>query len=87
MAKKRKTKQEKKIADLRRQLVSSGISSPAPLSSTYSLPAVRTVSSQVSNKSEVKGYDYIVSDLRKTAILTAIAITVQIILHFVLTRG
>ena len=96
MPKKRKTKQEKVIADLRRKLVSQ---EPATAESTPSFAPTYTfaqtksiaqtssysVNSKTSNLKPT-AYSYILSDLRKTVLLTTIAIAAQILLYFVLAR-
>ena len=96
MAKKRKTKQEKIIADLRRkiEMQSPPTTSPAAISNTYSIPSVK-ISSPVANlrpdfrprgsqQASNSSYAYVISDLKKTVILTIIAIAAQIGLYFVL---
>ena len=94
MAKKRKTKQEKVIADLRRQLVQpTASSSPEALRPSYTLSSTAfshkhssPVNQKLHNK-PVTNYSYVASDLRKTALLTFLALAVQFVLYFVMTRS
>lgn len=96
MAKKRKTRQEKVIADLRRKLqVAKPVETQVATSvvSTYSLPQTKSVPKVSSMNYEptlpagrqgTQNYAYVLSDLKKTALLTAIAIAAQGVLYFLL---
>lgn len=88
MAKKRKTKQEKRIADLRRQLSTQLAQAPSVQSNAYSLPTLRAKTLvSTSNVPHAKSnYAYVLSDLKKTALLTVIALAVEIILHVTLIK-
>ena len=93
MAKKRKTRQEKMIADLRRQLATQTPETTSPRvhpNNTYSL----SFNKDALQKTPVAGsstktinYTYILSDLRKTALLSILAVAVQVVLYLVLVRG
>jgi len=92
MAKKKKTKQQKIVADLRRQLLKKN------LSTQVETPVVKTVVSEkkplikepqikaADKKESDFNYSYLTHDLKKTAILTSSVIALQIILYFALTN-
>jgi hypothetical protein len=85
MAKKRKTRQEKVISDLHRQLAVQATPQIATPIHPYSLRQVgQPVHASTSPKPET--HAYVLSDLRKTLLLTAIAIASQFVLYVVLTR-
>ena len=108
MAKKRKTRQEKIIADLRRKLEAQTLyengarpkplaTTPATPSTTYSLPDLKPSPKIYSVNKEPRtqnlarqgassAYSYVLSDLKKTAVLTTIAIAAQVVLYFGLMR-
>lgn len=84
MAKHRKTRQEKVLADHRHityhlEPTSAQVSFPAEKKTTHTLdllmPKMRTLS-----------YNYVISDMRKTALVTSSIITAQIVLFFILNR-
>ena len=84
MAKKRKTRQEKIIADLRRQLNTQETQAKEKTVSTglYSLPQTKSFQ-QVTNKKPIaNNYTYVISDLRKTVLFTIIALAAQIAIYF-----
>lgn len=91
MAKRRKTRQEKLIADLRRKLQSqaSPVDDVASVhSSMYTLTQAKVEIPFPPTTYNLKPntYTYVFSDLRKTAVLTTVAIIAQVILYFVLMR-
>ena len=95
MAKKKKTRQQKIIADLRRQINASQIKSvplavekkvkereqPLPLS--LDLPNIKPLEKQ-SWAGTFVNKSYLVKDLKKTAILTTSIIAVQLVLLLIL---
>ena len=92
MAKKKKTRQQKIIADLRRQIYASKTDNapfeektekPKQPSLSFKLPAINTVEKKQSFAA-ITNTSYLAKDLQKTAILTASIITAQLILLFVL---
>ena len=89
MAKKKKTRQQKIIADLRRQIDVSQIKSAPlekkekPLSSSLNLPKIKSPEKQPS-ASTLSNVPYLIKDLRKTAILTTSIIAVQLVLLLIL---
>jgi hypothetical protein len=96
MAKKKKTRQQKIIADLRRQLLKEDLSSQKSQKVKFNTPQVN-IPQEIPQKKEfpietaVKkengaSYNYLIHDLRKTAMLTASVIALQIILFLVLTN-
>lgn len=87
MAKKRKTRQEKMLADLRRKLqVTKTPRSVVTTSPTYSLLATQTTPKPAlfNYQLRITNYAYVLSDLKKTAFLTTIALGAQIVLYFVM---
>lgn len=98
MAKKRKTRQEKIISDLRRKLetqalyennseTKSSATTPVAPTNLYSLPELKPSSVYTMNhEPRTQSYTYVLSDLRKTGILTIIAIASQLVLYLVLSR-
>lgn len=91
MAKKRKTKQAKVIADLRRKLQAQVVPTATP-NEGYSLTVINkpilTPPTGLAKNYELRttNYSYVLSDLRKTALLTIFAIAAQAILYFVLVK-
>lgn len=87
MAKKRKTKQDKVIADLRRKLQAQVVL-PASQDKGYSLTAVKPILTLPTKSYELRtmNYSYVLSDLKKTGLLTMLAIAAQAILYFVLVK-
>lgn len=89
MAKKHKTRQEKIIADLRRKLQVQQVP-PAKLNEGYSLTKskpILTLPTTTKNYTlKTTNYSYVLSDLKKTALLTIIALAAQAILYFVLVK-
>ena len=91
MAKKKKTKQQKVVADLRRQLLKRNLSnqSEPPVVKTVEIkkPLEKEPQIKVTEKKEEDlNYNYLAHDLKKTAILTSSVIALQIILYFALTN-
>ncbi len=87
MAKKRKTKQAKVIADLRRKLQIQVVPQ-VTRDEGYSLTAIKPVLTLPTKNYELRtiNYSYVLSDLRKTALLTIVAVAAQAILYFVLVK-
>ncbi len=103
MAKKRKTKQAKVIADLRRKLQAQVVPQAIP-NEGYSLTTVKPIltlpiknpsasfdyaqdkSLRASYALKTINYSYVLSDLRKTVLLTIVALAAQAILYFVLVK-
>lgn len=90
MAKSRKTKQEKIISELRNKLATVAATPASSLTpnSLYSFTQTKATSKVLSKTSNLKPLtsSYVLSDLRKTFILSTIAILGQIVLYFVITR-
>lgn len=89
MAKKRKTKQAKVIADLRRKLQAQneGYSLTAINKPILTLPTKNpSASLRASYELRTMNYSYVLSDLKKTGLLTTLAIAAQAILYFVLVK-
>jgi hypothetical protein len=90
---KRKTRQQKIIADLRRQINASQTKSAPlgkklekheqPLSFSLNLPKI-DLSGKKQHVSTFTNTSYLINDLRKTAILTTSIVAVQLILLFIL---
>ena len=78
----KKTKKEKIMAEYRRKL--SLVPDPQ-----YKLPAQETVILTVNpvSREPTSDYSYVLSDLRRIAILTALAICAQLVLWYKLSRG
>ncbi len=93
MAKKKKTRQQKIIADLRRQINASQIKSALvekkvekekhPILPSFNLPKVN-LSENKQTPSTFTNMSYLAKDLQKTAILTMSIIAFQLILLFIL---
>jgi hypothetical protein len=93
MAKKKKTRQQKIIADLRRQInASQEKSAPVekkierhekPVSPSLTLPVVN-LNERKQTSSTFTNISYLIKDLRKTAILTTSIVACQLILLFIL---
>lgn len=85
MAKKRKTREEKKLADLRHSfthdLVSKAISG-----TKITLPTKEIISplEKTKSPSPTNLYPYLIKDLSKTGLLTTAILTIQIVLFFLL---
>ncbi len=96
MAKKKKTRQQKIVADLKRQLLKKTLSSHTetsvekPKASEKKEFKEKEEEEQVikttNKKEDGLNYDYLIHDLKKTAILTSSVIALQIILFLVLTN-
>jgi hypothetical protein len=85
MAKKRKTKEQKKLADLRHNFTHSLVKnsiSEAKIS-LVSKTKAKTLSETPNTKTENE-YPYLIKDLSKTTMLTAGILTVQFVLFFLL---
>lgn len=87
MAKHKKTREQKKIADLRRQIYAAN----PPIATlelkterTEEKPAFSIPTAKSSSYSTLVNTSYLIKDLRKTAILTAAIVAVQFILLFLL---
>ena len=95
MAKKKKTKQQKIIADVRRQLFKKNLSNHKIEEKN---PTVEKITPQINTqkkdlttapsqeKNDINNYAYLMHDLRKTATLTGSIITLQILLYLSLTH-
>ncbi|HUD04948.1 MAG TPA: hypothetical protein VMR59_03105 [Patescibacteria group bacterium] len=84
MAKKRKTREQKILADLRHNF-SHTFASQAPLSVKIQAPIVPSVAmSQMQRTTTLNAYPYLAKDLTKTAILTLGIFVFQIILFLLL---
>jgi hypothetical protein len=86
MAKHRKTRQEKMIADSRHisyhlETITAQDSPKRAQKSDFSLELPQT-----STRTKTISYDYVTKDLRRTTLLTASIIIAQIILYIVLNR-
>lgn len=91
MAKKKKTRQQKIVADLKRELVKKTLSSQndqvVKLDTPKEiLPKKEFLAKPVEKKDNATNYNYLIRDLRKTALLTTSIIALQIILFFILTN-
>ncbi|MDO8551253.1 MAG: hypothetical protein Q7S03_01040 [bacterium] len=96
MSKKRKTRQEKKISDLRRQLETTKTNDytlpPQETSEakiqprTYQLPVIQSSAPQKTTQSQPNIFPvaYIKRDLSKTLILALLAFSLELVLYFVL---
>ena len=88
----RKTKKEKIIADLRRQLAQRKSSESVVQSSEYKykpeiiVPVVPATNSELPTTNYTTDYSYVKKDLVKTLVLTGLAICVQVVLWYVLGR-
>lgn len=80
MAKRRKTRAQKKLADFRHNFTHSIINQ------TVTKPQVQFSSAFVENHNKGNAYPYLVKDLSKTAILTITILAGQILLYFLLTN-
>ena len=81
MAKKRKTKEQKKLADLRHDFSHTFVIK-APSETRKQLQSNKVITSIVTeqNQTHTNSYPYLAKDLSKTAVLTAVILTLQIIL-------
>jgi hypothetical protein len=88
MAKHRKTRQEKMLADQRHVLYHLDINTAQETSTRPKKPEINLDISSVSSRPAVKtiSYDYVTKDLKKTSIVTAVIILAQIILFISLSR-
>ena len=95
MAKKKKTRQQKIIADLRRQLLKKNLSSQKSQIAKFDRPQVDTPqeiltkkepATEPKSKDSAMNYNYLIHDLKKTALLTTSIVALQIILFLVLTN-
>ncbi len=88
MAKKKKTRQQKIIADLRRQLNASTnhVTFSVSNEEKKETPVIQTTFKAPIKRQEIftNTYPYLVKDLRKTAILSAVIIVLQFLLLFIL---
>lgn len=88
MAKKRKTREQKKLADLRHNFTH------ALVKNTISEAKIRTLPKEKSQASEklttittLNEYPYLMKDLSKTAMLTAAMLSLQFLLFFLLKNN
>ncbi len=84
MAKKRKTRQDKIIADLRHQL---NLSTLPEVQEKKTITETKISLAPVTERtyaSQTISYDFLISDLRKTAIITTSFIFLQTVLFFLL---
>ncbi len=91
MAKKKKTKQQKIVADLRRQLLKKNLSNKNETPVVKSVrddkkPLIEEPQIKVVKKETNFNYSYLTHDLKKTAVLTSSIVALQIILYFALTN-
>ncbi len=91
MAKKKKTRQQKIIADLRRKISNENLSSQNTVLAKVNTPQVKITKKEIpivlkTEKKDEQNYAYLKRDLRKTAILTGSVVAAQIILFLVLTN-
>ncbi|MBU2632422.1 hypothetical protein KKG52_01785 [Patescibacteria group bacterium] len=82
MAKKKKTRQQKEISDLRRQA-----QSLMPKQPRKTKPKETTIVKPTQSISSEKIYPNLASDIKKTSILTAAIVTAQLVLYFLLTNN
>jgi hypothetical protein len=91
MAKKKKTRQQKIIADLRRHSLES-LSQKVPIIKAdapqvaVKETTLKTEIVKTENKDNNVSYSYLIHDLKKTAFLTTSIIALQIVLYFTLTH-
>lgn len=84
MAKHRKTRQEKVIADHRHITYHL-----EPSVAQVSLPAEKKTAYKIDlpmSKTKALSYTFVINDIRKTAIITGSIVTAQIVLFFILNR-
>lgn len=91
MSKRRKTRQEKIVADLRRnQFAQENAITSAPTvqhhSSSFSLPSSYMIPKQRTLPGAYDTYKYVYMDLRNTAIVTCTLLIIQCILYYVLQK-
>lgn len=87
MAKKRKTREEKKLADLRHSFTKTIAEKPVFTIQTNALPTPSLKSETKNTKSDSKeNYPFLAKDLSKTAIVTTGILAFQVILYFILTH-
>lgn len=83
----RKTRQQKIIADLRRQLHSQAPSTPAPAvvrpSPTFSLPATLTPSPSV----KLLDHSRLGSDLTKVGTLVGLSVLIELVISVAISHG
>jgi hypothetical protein len=83
MAKRKKTLQDKKLADARHQFVHKDISMPIKLEA-HPVPVITATPVQKTNSISLYPAAFLIHDLRKTGILTLSIIAAQLILFFIL---
>jgi len=83
MAKRKKTLQQKKLADFRHQFVHKDISMPIKLEANPAIP-IPTAPIRKGNSISLYPTSFLIHDLRKTGILTLFIIAFQLALLFIL---
>ncbi len=88
MAKKRKTKEQKKLADLRHTFGhSSSVNQPVFTIKTESLAKNLTLNTiKTESPHSKEKYPFLVKDLSKTGLLTGAILGFQFVLYFLITR-
>ncbi len=92
MAKKKKTRQQKIIADLRKQLLKDNLSSQRLQEQSFDnsfekkLDKDTITLNATKQNNQLVNFNYLIHDLKKTAILTSSVIVLQIILYILLTN-
>lgn len=95
MAKHKKTKEQKKIADLRRRLQFQTEKNTINNEARKSLYSIETTNQpkresiysfkhEIKNKASIINYDYVMEDLKRTGILTGSVIAAQLVLFYLL---
>lgn len=83
MAKRRKTREQKKLADLRHSFVHSAQSITKFEAKNLSISSIKVPSiEKVSNTVSLEPYPYLVKDLSKTGLLTLTILALQIVLFY-----
>ena len=87
MAKKRKTREEKKLADLRHSFTKTIAEKPVFTIQTKTIETPSLKSEAKKTKSDFgQNYPFLAKDLSKTAIVTSGILAFQILLYFILTN-
>jgi hypothetical protein len=88
MAKHRKTRREKKVADHRHSLYHLELESSQEVIKPSLIKENSSTVSKVDqpNQAQVISYAYVTSDLKKTIFITSIILLTQIVLFFILNR-
>ncbi|HYM64884.1 MAG TPA: hypothetical protein VES68_00140 [Candidatus Sulfotelmatobacter sp.] len=88
MAKKRKTKEQKKLADLRHSFSHTTIANqPVFTVKTDTIKKeIKPSPAKIQSSSSKETYPFLIKDISKTGILTAAILGFQVILYFLLTK-